>query len=69
MWILEMLSANLATIITAMVLLLIIILIIRSKIKEQKKGGCGCGCPGCTGGCPHSASNNKKMEEQANETQ
>ena len=62
-WILE----NSATIIVAVILLMIMVLIIRSKVKEHKQGGCGCGCPGCTGSCPHTASNKNKTEEKTNE--
>ena len=49
----EWVSANLATLIVAVVLVLIMVLLIRSKIRERKQGGCGCGCPGCSGSCTH----------------
>ncbi len=67
MQIMEWISANIATIVAAAVLFLIVGLIIKSKLKEHKQGGCGCGCPGCTGSCPHTASNKNKTEEKTNE--
>ena len=47
----EFISANIATIIVAAVILAIVTLIVVKMVRDRKnhKSSCGCGCSGCPG--------------------
>lgn len=56
----EWLTANLGTIMAALVLAVLVFFLVRSTLRDRKKGCGSCGgCGGCSG-CRTSESNNRK---------